>query len=273
MLRIRGFSSNLYGWWERYRLDGREVELAEVLRDCAAAGLDAVEIDPTPEAREHLAQAGLCVSGAYVGVPLHQPWAELQAEAKILSVARRLAAAGGADLLVNADPKGGWGSPLPKTEDELKQQGENLRRLAASVAPLGVRVLFHNHAAARERTEADLRSVVEFSAPEVGLCIDTGWAHTSHCDPIAWVRTFPKRVFGFHLRNQRGSVPTEDLIEGDLDFSALLRALGEIGYDGWLALELWHRSDTHARRTMIEDVRRSIGYLREASERVRQEAG
>ncbi|MEN9936132.1 MAG: hypothetical protein RLZZ387_2711 [Chloroflexota bacterium] len=265
-MHIHGYASNLYGWFERAKLDGRPVSLTDIVRDCREAGLDAVEINAGPEMAQGCAEAraaGLRVSGSYLGLPLHGPWESLDAERAILPHARTLAAAGGTDFLVNADPKGGWAARLDKTEDELRRQGENLTRLADLVAAEGVRLCFHNHCAAYAQSEGDLRSAVEYGGPQVLLCVDTGWAHTSGCDALAWVRAYPERVGALHLRNQRGPVPTEDLLEGEVDIAGLVALLTEIGYAGWLAMELWHRADTGATRSMVEDTRRSIAYLKE----------
>ena len=261
-LRVRGISSGLYGWTQRRALDGLAADVGAVLRDCAAAGLDAVELDPTPEVQPLLRAAGLKVSAVYVGAPLHLPWEEVGVEERVLPRARRLAETGGVDLLVNADPKGGWGKALPKTADEISQQGDNLSRIAALVAPLGLRVCFHNHADEHARAVADLRSVIECAAPEVGLCVDTGWAHTARCDPLDWIRRYGTRVYALHLRNQRGPVPTADLATGDLSMPALWEALASAGYDGWLGMELWHRKDTGATVSMVEAARGSIALLR-----------
>jgi sugar phosphate isomerase/epimerase len=258
----RGFSSAMYGWRQRARDEGRPDDAATVARDAAAAGLDALESDGRMDVYPHLAGAGLRVSAQYLGLTLHDTWAAVQAEERVLPAARRLAEHGGTDLLVNPAAARGDSGPLPKSGEQARRQGEHLSRLAELVAPLGVRVCVHNHATRFELTAADLRSVVEHSAPEVGLCIDTGWAHTSGHDPLAWIRAYPRRVFAVHLRNQRGAVPTEDLLEGDLDVAAIVAALLGSGYRGWLSMELWHPAATAAQRSMVEDVRRSVAYLR-----------
>lgn len=259
-MQIHGFSSNLYGWFERY---GKEATRAQILHDCRLAGLDAVEATASPETMAILKAEGLRLSGNYIGVQLHEDWSTLPVEQELLPHARRTAEGGGTDWLVNADPKGGWAAKLPKTEVELKRQGENLTRLADLAAPLGLKLCFHNHADTKEGTEGDLRSVVEYTGANVGLCVDTGWAWVSGCDPVEWVRRYPKRIRAFHLRNQRGRVPTEDLLEGDIDFRALVAAMREIRYEGWLALELWHPPETNPQRTMMEDVSRSIAFLKQ----------
>ncbi|KIL42180.1 hypothetical protein SD70_03220 [Gordoniibacillus kamchatkensis] len=260
-MKIRGFSSNMYGWFERWKADGKEPVWDDLYRACAEAGLDAVETDAAPERLALVRAYGLTVSASYIGLQLHGEYAELEEE--VLPYAERLAIAGGTDLLVNADPYGGWKQPLPKPEVLVQRQGDNLSRLADKLRSFGLQLSLHNHAADRHNAEADLRSVVQYADPAVGLCVDTGWAHVAGCDPVAWIREYPERVKAFHLRNQRGRVPTEDLTDGEIDMVSVLKAAAEGGYGGWLALELWHPPETGAVRSMIEDVRRSIAYLRE----------
>lgn len=243
-------------------MEGKEPSWEHIFSECAASGLDALEIDAVPEQLAAAKALGLAVSGTYVGLMLHEPFEALDIESSVLPAARRLAEAGGADLVINADPKGGWGDPQPKTEDEFKRQGDNLTRIGDAVRPLGLKASMHNHAADRHNAEGDLRSVIEYASPEIGLCVDTGWAHVAGCDPVKWIRSYPERIAAFHLRNQIGSIPTEDVLEGEIDMSDLIAALAEIRYKGWLTFELWHREDNHPQRTMTEDTRRSIDGLK-----------
>ncbi|MDN4076007.1 sugar phosphate isomerase/epimerase family protein [Fictibacillus terranigra] len=261
-MKIHGFSSNMFGWYTRNELDGKDRSLEQMIYDCAQAGLDAVEIDATPETVSILKANQLQLSSSYAGGHFHKPWAALEVDQNIMPMAHRLKSSGGKDFIVNADPKGGWSSPLPKTEDELKMQGENLARLGDLIQPLGLRLCFHNHADTQDMAEGDMRSVVEYSSPLVGLCIDTGWAHAAGCDPIAWAKQYSNRVFAVHLRNQLGSVPTENVFDGEIDMAEFMETLNEIHYEGWLTFELWHRKDTNPQLTMIEAVKESITYLK-----------
>ena len=259
---MQGVSTATYGWQERYRADGVPFSLDRMLRDVAAAGFDAIEIDPEGGAAAACTRFGLRVSGAYVGVPLHLPWPEWEPERSVLDLAQHLAAAGARDVVVNADPKGGWAARQSKSEDELRRQGDNLSRLAAAVSAAGLRLSMHNHADRRADCEGDLRSVVEYASPEVGLCVDTGWAMVAGCDPVAWVRQHRDRVRAVHLRNQRGTVPTEDLLDGDMDLGAMIAALRGVGYAGWMTFELWHPESTRPQRSMLEDAQRSVREVR-----------
>jgi sugar phosphate isomerase/epimerase len=263
-LHIKGFSSALYGWMERFKRDGVTYDWHKLYRACAEAGADAVETDATPEKLQIARSYGLAVSASYIGMPLHLDYDRLDVEKRVLPIAERLAAAGGSDLLLNADrfhgsPNGG----AAKTEDDFKRQGDNLTRIAGRVhAEFGLRVSMHNHAADALHAEGDLRSVLEYADSSVGLCVDTGWAIAAGMDPIAWVRDYPERIYAFHFRNGYGATPAEDLLEGDVDFPKLIAAIEAAGYNGWFTLELWHPDTIQPQRGMGEDFRRSVEYLR-----------
>jgi len=115
------------------------------VKEAAEAGYDALEC--VADGLGDLAKRyGVTVCGGYVGGPFHLPWNPATAEEKLLKPARQLAALGGEFLTVNCDPKGTWAKRERKTEDELKQQGENLSRLARDVKLPGLCILMHNHA-------------------------------------------------------------------------------------------------------------------------------
>ncbi|MGP4081596.1 sugar phosphate isomerase/epimerase family protein [Pseudalkalibacillus sp. R45] len=265
-MEIFGYSTAMYGWFDRYWAEKKkEPSWDEVFQDCVDAGMDAVEIDPRPELIQLADSYGLSISGSYVGLPLHE--SEIDIEEVVMPIARRLAEAGGRDLLVNADPKGGWSVSLPKSEDETKNQGMHLTRISEAVSGLGLKVSLHNHADDPHNADADLRSVIEFSSHDVGLCIDTGWAHVAGHDPIRLVSDYPERIYAFHLRNQKGSIPTEDLTAGEIDMERLIAALDKVHYKGWLTFELWHPEETKPQRTMVEDTKLSIEHVKKLVEK------
>ena len=72
----KGFSSGMYGWL----VDRNEGSIDEILRECAASGLDALEIDPTVENIEKTLSLHMGVSGSYWGAPLHERWEMLQTD-------------------------------------------------------------------------------------------------------------------------------------------------------------------------------------------------
>ena len=260
-MKVRGISTGLYGWMERFKRDGVEWDWDSLYGACADSGVDAVETDALPEKLEIARAHGLRISASYVGLPLHLPLAELDIDRSVLPFAERLATAGGSHLVLNAD-QADWTNPIEKTADDAKRQGENLTVIAQRVQSLGLSVSLHNHAHEPAGATLDLASVIEHASHEVGLFIDTGWAAYAAQDPIEWVRRYPTRVHGFHLRNLAGRQPTETVDEGEIDMPALIAAADDAGYTGWLTLELWHPEPLQPSRTMIEDTRRSADYLR-----------
>ncbi len=259
-MRARGIATALYGWMERYEREGVDWDWERIYSDCAESGVDAVETDPLPEKVRILDRLGLAVSSSYIGTPLIEPLTESVFAERIMPVAQRLAGAGGSTLVLNPDvPEG-----APRDPDagaSARAIGANLTRVAERVAPLGLRVAMHNHAAEPVQAARDLAAVAEHADPAVGLCIDTAWAVVAGADPVEWARQHAARVHAFHLRTvDADGVPAEDLTSGAPDIAELLGAVPD--FDGWLILELWHPEPLAPRGTMIEANRRSVELLR-----------
>jgi inosose dehydratase len=258
----QGIATALYGWMERYKRDRIEWDWDLIYRECAEAGVDGVETNPDPDRLRLLRSLGLQVSASYVGLPLVLGFDDLDIERTVMPVAARLAEAGGTNLVVNSDAVD-WSVPVRKTVEDAARQGDALSRIAERVRGLGLTVCLHNHAADYDNAQLDLDSVIRFADPAVGLCVDTGWAYVADHDPVQWVREHSDRVHYFHVRNQRGKVPTEDVTDGEISMAEILAAAPD--YSGWLTLELWHPNDMEPERTMQEDTRRSVQYLRSLS--------
>lgn len=61
--------------------------------------------------------------------------------------------------------------------------------------------------------------------------------------PEQWIRILGKRIVKVHFKDYKRSVGTLDgfveLLAGDVDFDAVMEALYEIGYDGWITAEIF----------------------------------
>lgn len=81
----------------------------------------------------------------------------------------------------------------------------------------------------------------QFNSPWVGAYVDVAnlmpFGH-----PEDWLRHLGKRVVGIHFKDFRRSVGTADgfvdLLEGDVDWPEVMKAIGEIGYDGPVVAEM-----------------------------------
>ena len=75
----------------------------------------------------------------------------------------------------------------------------------------------------------------------IGSYLDIG--NTLYCGyPEDWVRILGDRIKKVHFKDYRmaagGLHGFVDLLAGDVDYPEVMRALGEIGYDGWVSAEM-----------------------------------
>ena len=100
-----------------------------------------------------------------------------------------------------------------------------------------------------------LRVVDHYNTPHFGICWDTGHANLMHMDQYLILREIGHRLVGTHIHNNCGFHDDHTFpMLGTIDFSRVMPAFREIGYEGPLTLEL---------RLPIEDVRVSyqrLGY-------------
>jgi hexulose-6-phosphate isomerase len=70
---------------------------------------------------------------------------------------------------------------------------------------------------------------------DVGNVLLTGY-------PEQWIRILGKRIKRVHVKDFKRSAGTAegfvDLLEGDVDFQLVKKALADIGYDGYVTAEL-----------------------------------
>lgn len=77
--------------------------------------------------------------------------------------------------------------------------------------------------------------------PYVGSYLDIG--NTLYCSyPEDWIRILGNRIKKVHFKDYRvqagGLHGFVDLLAGDVDYPEVMRAFGEIGYDGWVSAEM-----------------------------------
>lgn len=89
---------------------------------------------------------------------------------------------------------------------------------------------------------------------DVGNCMLVGY-------PQHWIRLLGKRIKRVHLKDFRRSVGTADgfvdLLSGDVDWPEVIRALKEVGYDGFLTAEMIPLYQHHP-EVLIENTSRAM---------------
>ncbi|MDN5570634.1 MAG: TIM barrel protein [Propionibacteriaceae bacterium] len=264
---------------------GHQLAPDRVLREMVELGLTATEFGPQgwlpvapAERAAVLADAGLAAVGAFVPVVLHRddhdprPGVDAELDA--------FAAAGG-DVLVLAAATGGDGyDARPElTEAVWDRLLTHLDRLAELARARGVRPALHPHVGTLVESRADVERVLAGSA--VPLCLDTGHLLIGGTDPAELVREHADRIGHVHAKDvradlaarvQSGALTYTDAVRegmyvplgtGDVDLTAIVAGLAEVGYDGWWVLE----QDTILAAEPqdegpVADVRASLNHLR-----------
>jgi len=141
------------------------------------------------------------------------------------------------------------------TDADWPRFGEQLSALAAYIEGQGLKFAYHFHLGTVVERQEDLDRFIAHTAPNVGFVVDTGHAALGGVDAADLIRRHPGRVAHVHTKDVRRAVSERvralgksflDGVlagmftapgDGDLDFGAVMRALAEIGYSGWIVIE------------------------------------
>lgn len=147
-------------------------------------------------------------------------------------------------------------STTPRLADsEWNQFGRRLTEVADHLSHAGLRMAYHHHLGTVVETQRDVECFLESTGPSAGLTVDTGHAALGGVDALSLIRRNPERVVHVHckdirstvyrrLRSEDGSFLSGVLKgmftvpgDGDLDFAAVMGALAQMGYGGWIIVE------------------------------------
>lgn len=110
-----------------------------------------------------------------------------------------------------------------------------------------------------ETADQFLELMQHIDSPAVGLNFDIGHAYCVGDEPGPTIRRLAPYIRHFHLEDIAATRVHHHLIPGDgaIDFPATFQAIHEIGYQGWVTIELYPYVDDpdHAARTALERVR------------------
>ena len=109
-----------------------------------------------------------------------------------------------------------------------------------------------------ETADQYLEFASKLSSPFLGLNFDIGHSYCVKDEPAETVRRLGKLIRHVHLEDIAPTRVHHHMIpgEGAIDFGATLKALQEVGYDGWVTIELYtcHENPDHAARVARERV-------------------
>ena len=245
---------------------GDATPLASILADIQAVGFAGVELGgkfPRDPATLKPLLAGYeldLVGGWYSGALL-----ERDVAAEIAAARDRLALlkAMGSRVWVHAETSnaihGDRAVPLsrsPRLDAEgWRQFGAWVTDFADYVAGEGLAFAYHHHLGTVVERPDDLAAFLAATGDSVGLTLDTGHAAAAGIDAMSVIRDHPRRIAHVHCKDVRRAVFARVQAQGrsfldgvlagmftvpgdgDLDFAAVMRALADIGYAGWIIVE------------------------------------
>ena len=245
---------------------GGDTPLSTILADARDIGFSGVEMggkfpkDPAV-LKPLLAGYGLdLVGGWYSGELLVRDVdAEIAAAQEHLALLKAM----GSTVFVHAETSnavhGQKATPLSHTprldEAGWKAFGARMTAFADYVASQGLKFAYHHHLGTVVERPQDLDAFLKITGGSVGLTLDTGHAALGGIVPVATLRAHPERIAHVHCKDIRREVFSDvqerdrsflDGVlsgmftvpgDGGLDYAAVMRALADINYSGWIVVE------------------------------------
>jgi inosose dehydratase len=120
---------------------------------------------------------------------------------------------------------------------DYERLAEGLDKAAALAKARGLSAHYHPHLSTIVEGPTEVDRI--FSLSSIGFCPDTAHLAAAGGDVPAMIRKHRARISYVHLKGlRREPFAFTPLDEGDLDNAAVIRALAETNYSGWIAAEL-----------------------------------
>jgi inosose dehydratase len=212
----------------------------QALRDISSAGYAGFELfdgnlmqyaDRKDELRNLMQSLHLEMVGVYSGANFIYPEVLGEELAKIEKVAQ-LAAQFGATYLVVG---GGAVRSTGIIEQDYQQLGQALEKVAELARELGLVPTYHPHLGTCVQAPDQLEKLFQYTG--IGLCPDTAHVQAGGGDPVALLRQYASRINYVHLKDIKQGVFLP-LGQGEQNYSQMMAALKDAGYDGWITVEL-----------------------------------
>jgi inosose dehydratase len=173
--------------------------------------------------------------------------------ARIERAARTAAAMGAEHLVV-----GGGAKRANRTKkDDIKRLGFALEKVVAIAKKHGLRAHYHPHLSTIVEGPNEVREV--FKETSIDFCPDTAHLAAAGGDVPAMIHEHAKRISYVHLKGwQKSPFAFTPLDLGTLDMGAIVKALRDINFSGWVTAELDNWPDPK------EGAFRSMEFLRRA---------
>ena len=240
----------------------------QLLEEMVAAGYSATEwssiMPKEPEVlAEDLRARGLLMLGGFVGLELRNPAKREQEVKKGVEIGKYFQSLGASYLIAadSGDPRrvreaGRVNAANGLTNEQWESLGAGLNELGALLRPTGIRLVFHNHVGTYVETEDETCRLLDTTDPAlVSWCLDCGHLTYGGGDTLRMLTKYGDRVGYVHIKDVDGHLLRRSrnegwsfhdalkqfifprLGEGMVNIPAVIRALKDHRYDGWLVIE------------------------------------
>jgi sugar phosphate isomerase/epimerase len=166
-----------------------------------------------------------------------------------------------ADVAKEMGAESGW---LCLFEKDDKTATEVTRKLTGAFGQKGMKVAVHPHVRSNAENLKQLDALLKVSKADI--CFDSAHLEALRIDLPKFIRKYKDRIVLVHVKDLRAHVdPAKidydkdfvDLGEGVVDFKAVMKALKDIKYKGWLMVEV----DFPHKESMAESAKMNYKYL------------
>ena len=166
-----------------------------------------------------------------------------------------------ADVAKKMGAESGW---LCLFEKDDKTAAKVTKRLTRAFGEKGMKIAVHPHVRSNAENLAQLDQLLKVS--DAGICFDSAHLEALRIDLPQFIARYGDRIALAHLKDLRDHVdPAKidydkdfvDLGEGVVDFKAVVRALKDIKYGGWLMVEV----DFPHKDSMADSAKTNYKYL------------
>ncbi|HLJ70196.1 MAG TPA: sugar phosphate isomerase/epimerase [Roseiarcus sp.] len=200
-----------------------------------------------------LDRAGLKLVAVYCGANFIFPDILAEELARITRAAEAAAAFGAEHLVVGGGAKRAGGVKA----DDHQRLGEALEKVVAIAKARGLKAHYHPHLTTIVEGPAEVDKI--FALTSIDFCPDTAHLAAAGGDVAEMIRKHRRRISYVHLKGwTREPFAFTPLDRGDLDIAAIVDALAEVDYRGWITAELDSWPDPR------DGAARSLGFLRGA---------
>ena len=257
-------ASNACNWGGYAKAHDTAVDKKQFIKDVAAAGCTGIEVGgledvfPNPQdAAAFIKDQGLEIA-AHAGNVTYNPW---QPNVETYQKSLQYAADLGVKTIMTC---GGFPiTPRRNTYDfDYDMFATSIGPMVEFAKGLGLEIAYHPHRGAICETKDETQKIME-RVPGLKICVDIAHLEASGDDAVAFIKHFANDITYTHIKDyswDKNSFMELGQGDGKLDVAACLNALNEIGYDGWLTLELDRKWEA-GMPTPVESTQQSIAYI------------